>query len=164
MDDEALFKEICSLDRRKIAKKYKYLGEGISRRVYGINDDYVIKIAKGYDGIYQNRIENHVFKNASETQIKYLCPIVWFHPERLIMKRAIPLSKFNKNEYIDIKTIRPEKEAPIDLKRLSSKFFLFYEDIISTSSWGLYQNEKVLIDYGCTERYGDFYYRIFYNW
>jgi hypothetical protein len=164
MDDEALFKDICYLDKRKIAKKYKFLGEGISRKVYAINDDYVIKIAKGYDGVYQNRIENHVFTKANEAQKKYLCPIVWFHPERLIMRRAIPLTSNSKNQFIDLKTIRPEKEAQSDLKKMANTFLLYYEDIISISSWGVYKKENVLIDYGCTESIGDFYYRIFYNW
>jgi hypothetical protein len=164
MEDMAFFKEVCALDKRKIAKKYKFLGEGISRKVYAINDDYVIKIAKGYDGIYQNRIENHVFKNASEAQIKYLCPIVWFQTERLIMRRATPLSNKDNSEFIDLNTIRPEKDAARVLKKMANSFYLYYEDIIAISSWGVYDKKNVLIDYGCTESIGDFYYRVFYNW
>jgi len=38
----------------KIAKKYKFLGEGICRKVYSINEDYVVKVAKIDDGQYQN--------------------------------------------------------------------------------------------------------------
>lgn len=164
MDNEILFENIARMSKKRIEKEYKFLGEGIGRKVYSFDKDYVIKIAKGYDGVYQNRIENHVFTTADESLKKYLCPILWFQPDRLIMKRAIPLSKFNRSEYIDINKIRPEEESGADLKKLSSKFLLFYEDIISTSSWGIYENNNVLIDYGCTETIGDYFYRFFYNW
>jgi hypothetical protein len=164
MTDEVLFKHVCSLNSKIIREKYKYLGEGISREVYAINEDFVVKVAKGNEGIYQNRIENHVYTHVDKNLLKYLCPISWFQPNRLIMRRAIPLSKFNKNQFIDINSLRPEKELSADLRRLANSFLLFYEDIISVSSWGIYKNEQVLIDYGCTEKTGDVFYRVFYNW
>ena len=164
MTDELLFKHVCSLSSKKISKIYKYLGQGISREVYAINEDFVVKVAKGNEGIYQNRIEHHVYTHTDKDLLKYLCPIVWFQPDRLIMRRAIPFSKYNKNEFIHINSMRPEKELSVDLKKLASAFLLFYEDIISVSSWGVYKNERVLIDYGCTEQIGDVFYRVFFNW
>jgi hypothetical protein len=164
MNDELLFKNVCFLSNRQISKKYKYLGEGISREVYAINEDFVVKVAKGKEGIYQNRVEHHVYIHVDKNLLKYLCPIVWFQPDKLIMRRAIPLSKYNKNQFIDINSIRPEKDLIVDLKQLANSFLLFYEDIISTSSWGIYKNERVLIDYGCTEQIGDIYYRVYHNW
>ena len=164
MDEERLFKKICNLSNKEIARKYKFLGGGISRKVYSINKDYVIKVAKPDDGSYQNRVENHVYTHASKNLIKYLCPIVWFQPDRIIMRRAIPLSSLIKDKYIDLKTIRPEKESYVDLNTLTNNFILLADDIISTSSWGIYNNEKVLIDYGCTTYLGDAFYTFFYKW
>ncbi|MBU3182342.1 hypothetical protein [Clostridium psychrophilum] len=164
MDDTNLFKNICNLSNEEIAKKYPFLGEGISREVYSINKYYVIKVAKIDDGSYQNRIENHVYTHATPNLIKYLCHIVWFEPTRIIMRRAIPISSIIKNKYIDLKTIRPEKESYADIIKLAQNFMLDAEDIISTSSWGIYNNENVLIDYGCTSYLGDIFYTFRYNW
>ena len=79
MDDTAVFEKIYSLSDRQIAKKYKYLGEGISRKVYAIDENYVVKVSKNSDGIYQNRIEHYVYTHVDKNLKKYLCPIVCFN-------------------------------------------------------------------------------------
>jgi len=164
MEDKRLFKSICSLNNIEIEKKFTFLGEGISRKVYSINDDYVVKVAKLDDGNYQNKVETHVYTHARKHLFKYLCPILWFENDKIIMRRAIPFSSFIKEKYIDLKTIRPEKEAYDDLNRLTIDFMLDAEDIVSTSSWGVYNNQNVLIDYGCTSYLGDYFYTLLYNW
>ena len=50
MDENKLFKTICKMSNKEIAKKYAFLGEGICRKVYSINEDYVVKVAKIDDG------------------------------------------------------------------------------------------------------------------
>jgi hypothetical protein len=164
MDENKIFKNICKMRNKEIAKRYSFLGEGICREVYAIDEDYVVKVAKKDDGCYQNRVENYVYTHASKDLLKYLCPIVWFQPDRIIMRRAIPLSTLITDKYIDPKTIRPEKEAYDDLNKFTQKFILYPEDIISTSSWGVYNNENVLIDYGCTTYLGDAFYTLLYKW
>jgi len=164
MDNKILFRNICKLSNKQIAMKYSFLGEGISREVYSINENYVIKVAKIDDGSYQNKVENHVYTHATKDLVKYLCPIVWFEPNRIIMRRAIPLSTLIRDQYIDFKTIRPEKESYDDLNKLINNYMLLAEDIFSTSSWGIYNNKKVLIDYGCTTYFGDAFYTFFYKW
>ena len=59
--------------------------------------------------------------------------------------------------------IRPEKESYADLNKLTQNFILDADDIISTSSWGIYNNENVLIDYGCTTYLGDIFYTLRYG-
>ena len=165
MDEKRLFKKICNLSNREIAKKYEFIGEGLGREVYCINNDYVVKVAKIKDGgRYQNNIENHVYTHASKNLLKYLCPIVWFEPDRIIMRRAIPLSSIIKDKNISLKTIRHEKESYTDLNKLTREFMLDPEDISSTSSWGIYNNKNVLLDYGCTTYLGDVFYVLRYNW
>lgn len=159
MDKELdLFNRLYRNDKKEIRKKYKFLGEGISRKVYAINNDYVVKLAKGEDGIYQNKIEYYVYSNSGDYLRKYLCPIVWFKPEMLIMRRAEPLSEYIKSRFLSLDSLRPEKNAVSDINLLTNKFLLDYEDIISTSSWGKLENTNVLIDYGCTSRIGDNFY------
>lgn len=163
MNDKKLFKQVCSLSNKEIAKKYEFIGEGMCREVYSITEDYVVKVAKVDGGRYQNSIENHVYTHASKNLLKYLCPIIWYEPNRIIMRRAIPLSSIIKDKQIDLKTIRPEKESYDDVKKLTHDFILDPEDIISTSSWGIYNNKNVLIDYGCTTYLGDIFYTIRYG-
>lgn len=164
MDDRSLFDKIYSLSDRQITKKYKYLGEGISRQVYAIDENYVVKISKNSDGIYQNRIENYVYTHVDENLKKYLCPILCFKPDRIIMRRAIPICKYQKSKLVDLNEIRPEESSYNDLNKLATKFMLEYEDVISASSWGVYNNENVLIDYGCTSYFGDFVYSALFKW
>jgi len=164
MEDRSLFEKIYSLSDKKITKKYKYLGEGISRQVYAIDENYVVKISKNRDGIYQNRIENYVYNNVDKDLKKYLCPIVCFNPNRIIMRRAIPIYKRGENKWIDLQKIRPEESSYNDLNKLAAKFMLEYEDVISATSWGVYNNENVLIDYGCTSYFGDYVYSILFKW
>jgi hypothetical protein len=154
-----LFYNIYNMDIKEISKRFQFLGEGISRAVFAVNDDYVIKVAKGREGLYQNKVEKYVFTHSGKDLRKYLCPIIWFKPDMLVMPRAVPLSFFTSKKYLDIKKIRSEPEAFEDLKLLTKRFYLFYEDIVSVSSWGLLDNKPVLIDYGCTNERGDIYYK-----
>ena len=163
MEDKRVFRSICSLSDREIARRFTFIGEGISRKVYSINEDYVVKVAKIDDGSYQHKVEYHVYTHATKNLLKFLCPIVYFQPDRIIMRRAIPLSSLIKKKYINLKTIRQEKESYADLKKLTKIFILDAEDIISTSSWGIYNNQNVLIDYGCTSYLGDAFYTLLYN-
>lgn len=162
-EDEDFFKEICNLRKKDIRNSYKFLGEGISRKVYALNDDYVIKVAKGNEGIYQNSVENYVFNNAEEKFRKYLCPILFFEPKRLIMKRANPLSKKIKRKHLNLAYLRSEPEACVELKELTKHFLLFYDDIKATSSWGEIDGVNYLIDYGCTSIIGDYFYDFLFS-
>lgn len=155
---EELFQEIYFLKEKELHEKYEFLGEGISRKVFSLNNEYVIKYAKGTDGIYQNMVEHFVYMYANQNLRKYLCPIVCFKPKLCIMKKATPLSSFSDKKYIDVKSIRSEKNIYEDLNFLADKFYLYYEDIISTSSWGVLDGKNVLIDYGCTTPQGDIFY------
>lgn len=163
---EEEFERICSLSNRIIDKRYKFLGEGVARKVYILDDEHVIKVAKGYDGIHQNTVENHVFTEADERLKAYLCPIDWFQPDRIIMKRALPIANTTKqkSKNIDFAKFYPDRDIAADLKKLSREFYLYYKDLISQSSWGIYKDMKVLIDYGCSGILGDVIYRVFFHW
>jgi len=158
-----LFYTLTLLSDKQIAKKFSYLGEGIARKVFAIDDDYVVKVAKGVDGLFQNQVEYYVYRNVDNTLLSYLCPIVAFKPRILLMKRAVPISKYNHNKKVNLNTIREEKYSADDLNYLADNFYLYYNDIVSSSSWGKLDNKNVLIDYGCTSVSGDNYYgRLFH--
>ena len=152
------FEKIRKMNIDEINAKFLFLGEGISRVVFAIDDNYVIKVSKGREGLYQNRVENYVYTHAKAEFRKYLCPIIWTKPDVIVMPRAIQLSSLTSEKYIDIKTIRPEISAKRDLLHLAKRFYLYYNDIKSVSSWGIVNNIAMLIDYGCTNEEGDRYY------
>lgn len=151
--------KLLSLNNKEIHKNFIYIGEGIARKVYIINDKYVLKLAKGLDGYYQNNVENYVYNNVERDLLKYFCPIVAFSPRIIIMRRATPLSEIFHNKKINIAYLRKDKNVIEDLKYLVNNFYLYSSDIFSKSSWGKLDSEYVLIDYGCTSEKGDYFYR-----
>lgn len=152
------FKKIHRMSLIEIHNNFQYLGEGISRIAYGIDDYWVVKVAKGMEGLYQNKVELYVYTHAGPRFRKFLCPIVWHKPDMIFMPRAVPLSKLHKNSKVDLKTIRSEANAYNELLTFTKKFYMLFEDIESTSSWGLLNSVPVLIDYGCTDEKGDAFY------
>ncbi len=155
---EKLLHELLPLSDRQISKHFMFLGEGIARKVYAINDNYVMKVSKGIDGYFQNNVENYVYNTVEEDLLKYLCPILAFNSRILIMQRAMPLSKKLLTKRINLNSVRKEKNALDDLTYLTRKYYLYYNDILSVSSWGQINNVNILIDYGCTNEVGDYYY------
>jgi hypothetical protein len=159
---QQLFTELYNLKEEEFYKRFEFLGEGISRKVFMLNEEYVLKLAKDEEGYYQNKIEQHVYSYCPTRLKKYLCPIVCFKPRLLIMKKAEPLVKVIQGKYVNLKNLRKEAELFQDLNYLADKFHLFYEDLICVSSWGSLNGENVLIDYGCTSYNGDFYYEMYF--
>lgn len=152
------FRRIHRMSLTEIHHNFQYLGEGISRIVYAIDDNWVVKVAKGMEGLYQNKVELYVYTHAGSRFRKFLCPIVWHKPDMIFMPRAIPLSMICKSRKVNLRTIRPEPNAYNELLTFAKKFYMLFEDIESTSSWGLLNSVPVLIDYGCTEEEGDSFY------
>jgi hypothetical protein len=159
---QELFTKLYNLKDEDFYNRFEFLGEGVSRKAFALNEEYVLKLAKDEEGYYQNKIEQHVYSNSPSKFKKYLCPIVCYKPRLLIMKRADPLSKIIQGKYVNLKNIRKEPDLFEDLNHLADRFYLFYEDLICVSSWGALNGENVLIDYGCTSYNGDFYYEMYF--
>lgn len=158
-----IINQLSTLSIKGYNKNYTFLGEGIARRVYALNDNLVIKVAKNEDGYYQNFVEEYVFSHADSKLLKYLCPIYYSNSRIIIMHRAIPYKSIKKNSVVNIKTLRKEPTAITDIQYLAKKFLLYEEDVYSPTSWGHVFNTNVLIDYGCTSDLGDYFYNFIYN-
>jgi hypothetical protein len=117
-----------------------------------------MKIPKNSFGLYQNRIENYIYESAEDRFKKYLCPIVKFEPELLLAKRAIPIN--DDKEYLSSLMIFCGSVSFYqDILDLCQKYYLSKEDIRATSSWGILDGNKVLMDYGCPNKQGYRYYK-----
>ena len=161
--NDNLYNSLYNLSEDEIDRNFEFLGQGIARRVYSIDNQYVVKVAKGMDGYYQNSIENHVYEHADSNLLNYLCPIVFFKPRMIIMKKAIPLSRFMYYNDISMDNILGRKNTFNDLKSMSKKFHLYFHDFVQPSSWGILNNKCVLVDYGCPSKHGVDYYTKLYH-
>ena len=160
--NNTLYNELYNLSEREISKNFEFLGEGVARKVYSIDNKNVIKVAKGIDGLYQNSIENYIYNKVNKDLSIYLCPVVYFKPKMLIMRKAIPLSSFIYHNNLSIHDILNHKNTFYDLENMSKKYYLYFNDIIQARSWGILNNKCVLIDYGCPNKNGvEFYTKLF---
>ncbi|MDO4534239.1 MAG: hypothetical protein Q4B63_00335 [Clostridium perfringens] len=141
-----------------LKKNLLFLGEGISRLVFALNDYFVLKVAKSSDGLMQNFIENYVYINSSNTLKKYLCPVIFYNKRYLIMLRTIPYLNIYNDKFIDISKLRDEATAEKDILLLANNFDLFKDDLEKISSWGILNNQCYLIDYGCNNPSSDEFY------
>lgn len=149
---EDWFEHIYYSDINSIDSTYKYLAEGSSRLIYAISDDLIVKIATCRDGVRQCRTESRVYRHCGSYLRRYLSPVLYHRHGMIVMARAVPLVN---NEYVtgdppvNLSQVGPPEVVAKDLRTLSKKFDLLYEDLISATSWGHVKDRLVLIDYGC---------------
>jgi hypothetical protein len=157
----SLFEDIFLMTKTDIERKFQYLGEGAGRIVYALNNQYVIKLSKSKGGDLQCETENYIYQQTPYKIKKYLCPVVWYRDDLLIMKRATPLVKSREDRHKNIfRYFNINIEDPFykNINILIDKFDLLYGDVKSLSSWGLLDGSLRLIDYGCTNEIFDKYF------
>lgn len=152
MMPEYWFDRIYSMGGQEINNRFQVLARGSCRWVYDIGGGLVAKVATNAEGIEQCRIENRVYKNAGSRLRKYLCPVIWYRPGMLIMAKAVPvvpLEQVEGDPYMDFEGMGLGHRIYKDLKYMSNKFDLLYEDLLSVTAWGYIGRNLLLIDYGC---------------
>lgn len=157
-DINILMKYLSNLPMKEYKKKFTFLGEGIARKVFALNKNLVVKVAKDEDGLHQNFVESYIFKNAPYNLKRYLCPVLLYNKRILIMPRAEVFPNIRRKTFVDLKKLREENSIEEDIYTLGEKYFLFKEDLYVHSSWGIINDIYYLIDYGCTSEEGDLYY------
>lgn len=157
-DLNILMKYLNTVPMKEYKKSFTFLGEGIARKVFALNKNLVIKVAKNEDGLHQNFVESYVFKNAPYKLKRYLCPVLLYNKRILIMPRAEIFPYVKRNSFVDLKELRDETSVEDDISELGDRYFLFKEDLYVHSSWGIVNDNYYLIDYGCTSEDGDIYY------
>jgi len=76
----------------------------------------------------------------------------------LVAVRAIPID--DNEEYLKcLRTFCGNITFYEDILTLSKTYFLAKDDIRATSSWGIHDGKKVLIDYGCPSKRGHEFYK-----
>lgn len=153
LSNEELFEKVYNMTKVEIEKNFEYIGEGAGRAVYAINKKYVLKLAKSKGGDKQCEMEYYIYNNAPKYLKRFLCPVVWYKDDMIIMKRATSLLKTGEYRHKNIfRLFGLSVEDPFVKKvnKLVDTFDLLYGDVKSISSWGLLNGQLVLVDYGCT--------------
>lgn len=173
--------------KSSLMRKYKVLGQGSSRIVFDIINGKVLKVAKGNKGILQNNLEHEIY---SQYKSRRLCPVYECDGNFLIAGKAISLTDYRSIPKDMKEKVREHKKllkkiskvleletygCPIEnkelkdakrtglykfIKKMLVKYFLIPGDIFRPSSWGIYNNRIVLIDYGCNQEIYRKYYEV----
>jgi len=118
------------------------IGEGSGRKVYDLENGYVLKEPYSETGLQQNETELHVYNNAL-TAREYLCPTFRDKDNCNIMKKVdlITLEEFN---------ILKNNPEIIEVINYLYEHFDLNDDIDHYKSWGKSDGKYVLLDYGYT--------------
>lgn len=136
---------------------YKYIGDGSSRKVFDLNNGYVIKIAKNKAGIEQNKNE---YKISISDNTALFAKVMYASEnyEFIIMEKAKKVSNifyvwnyFGVTNVIDFLSL-------YKLQRIKYKYDLLLNDLNRASSWGWINGHMVIIDYGYTKKVRQKYY------
>ena len=139
--------------------KYRLIGSGSSRRVYDLNNGYVIKVAKDIRGVFQNQTENTTYLAQNSN---FFAPVVAISEDYklLIMPKARKIKYIDTVcKYYNVKSIR----SLIMLDTLNddiTRNSLGKSDLTRVSSWGLINDVPLLIDYGLTHSIFKKYYGV----
>lgn len=141
------YENIYVLEGPEIEAQYEYIGGGSSRIVYAIDSEKVIKYADNDMGIRQNFTEWQIYNNADDKERQILAPVfgIGYGGRTLIMGRADTVNQ------------GPDDLDYEYLERIIRDYDLLEEDILDPSSWGIYKDLLVCIDYGCTKEIRDEY-------
>lgn len=136
---------------------YKYIGQGSARKVYDLNNGFVIKIARNIKGLAQNEAE---FLISKDSKSALLAKVYFLSSDYkyLIMKKANKIK--NEEKFLSYFNIQDKRELKKDksIKEIHDKYNLVWADLYKLTSWGIINNKLVLIDYGYTkEIYNELY-------
>lgn len=136
---------------------YRYIGAGSARKVYDLDNGFVIKIARNIKGIAQNEAE---FLISNDDNSSLLAKVYFISNDcrYLIMKKANVVK--SERELLNYFKIENKKELSSNkfIKEIHDRHNLVWADLYKFTSWGKIKNRLVLIDYGYTkEIYNKFY-------
>ncbi len=137
--------------------EYKLIGFGSCRRVFNLNNGYVVKLASDVRGIEQNKAEYSIYHNSKSpffAEITYLSDDSRF----LVMAKAKRIKKirtvFNHYKVRNMEHLLKLNNLYEDLKNNE----LSTGDLGRASSWGVIDSVPVIIDYGLTHSLFKKYY------
>jgi hypothetical protein len=149
-------------------KTLPFIGKGSSRKVYDLENGYVVKVAMNSKGIAQNKTEVNIYEeDINDYYAMDIFANIHSYSEDfkiIIVEKCTKVKniKMVKQLLDNIDSIEIERNFIDLITEISSRYGLINNDISRPSSWGLNsQNKPVLIDYGLTH---DVYYKNYANY
>lgn len=141
-------------------KKYRFIGSGSGRRVFDLENGYVVKVAKNIRGFAQNKVECHI---SSEDQTPLFAKITDVSDDfrLLIMEKAELINNiFDVWEYFGVKNKREFYKLD-SIQYVLTEYDLIFADLCRPVNWGMIGEHPVIIDYGFTSIVKRKYYSLF---
>lgn len=144
--------------RKKLSKgQFRLLGYGSGRRVFDLNNGYVVKVARNRKGIAQNRVEYQI---STESEITIITRTISISEDGryLIMEKADRLRNFSYVlQYYNAHSLN-ELLTRDDIIELIEHYHMVKADLRRISNWGITNGRPVVIDYGFTQEVRKKYY------
>jgi hypothetical protein len=140
---------------------YRMIGKGSGRVVFDLENGYVVKAARNYKGIAQNKTE---FRIASTNHSGFLAKIIAISDDYqfLIMVKAERIHSIEQVwKHLNVRSNR-ELFGIKELNELVVKNDLLIADLYRPYSWGMVDGKPVIVDYGFTREVRRKYYPRFF--
>lgn len=127
----------------------KILGYGSGRKVYDLDDGYVVKYAKNRRGLAQNKAEYSI---SLELDSEYFAKIVNCSEDfsMIIMVKAEKVNRLKDvRKYYQVKNNMQLKNIE-DIKNACAKYRIHFNDFTRAANWGYIDGRPKIIDYGFT--------------
>jgi hypothetical protein len=149
-------------DRKKYAdENFKMIGRGTGRYVYDINNDFVLKLAKNNKGVEQNKTEINISKSGKYNDITANIAEYDDNGLFLIQQKAYRITEQGFEDITGLQFqgflyyLRHNKIWDGDnvkfydkVNSLIDTFQLDRFDIANENSWGVINDNAVIVDYG----------------
>ena len=136
---------------------YKSIGSGSGRRVFDLENGYVVKVAKNKKGIAQNEAEYQISSASNSALFAKVLQISEDY-RMLIMQKAEKIKHISEVwEYFNVKSNR-ELYNVGEIRYISSEYNLLMADLYRPVNWGRINARPVIIDFGFTRRVRKKYY------
>lgn len=139
---------------------YRFIGSGSGRRVFDLENGYVVKVAKNKRGVAQNEAEQQIAL-ADDTDLFAKIAQVSDDHILLIMEKADKIRGISDVwKYFNVKSNRELFQLK-ELRESYSKYNLLLSDLSRSDNWGKIDEKLVIIDYGFTWKVKRRYYSLF---
>jgi len=136
---------------------YKSIGSGSGRRVFDLDNGYVVKVAKNKKGLAQNEAEYQISSTSTSALFAKILQVSEDY-RMLIMQKAETIKHISEVwEYFDVESNK-ELYNVGEIRYISSEYNLLMADLYRPVNWGRINSRPVIIDFGFTRRVRKKYY------
>jgi len=136
---------------------YKSIGTGSGRRVFDLDNGYVVKVAKNKKGIAQNEAEYQISSTSNSAIFAKILQISEDY-HMLIMQRAERINHISEVwKFFNVESNK-ELYSVGEIRYISSEYNLLMADLYRPVNWGRINGRPVIIDFGFTRRVRKKYY------